>query len=110
MDEGSLLKIYVGEGDRRDGRPLHQWIVDTAHARGLAGATVLRAIEGFGAASRVHTTRVLRLSTDLPLVVEIVDTPERIEAFVAELAPVLEGGTLTVAPVRMRLVGGRPGR
>ena len=79
--EGSLLRIFIGESDKHEGMPLYEWIVRKAREQGLAGATVLRGIEGFGAHSRVHTAKILRLSTDLPIVVEIVDSLEKIEGF-----------------------------
>jgi hypothetical protein len=85
--EGTLLRIFIGESDRHEGMALHEWILREARRQGLAGGTVLRGLEGFGAHSRLHTARVLRLSTDLPIVVEIVDTREAIEAFF----PVIEG-------------------
>jgi PII-like signaling protein len=75
--EGKLLRVFVGESDRWHGKPLYQAIVERVRAEGLAGATVLRGIEGFGADSRLHTARILRLSEDLPVVIEIVDSAER---------------------------------
>lgn len=80
--EGKLLRIFLGETDRLDGRPLYEQIVLHAREHGLAGATVLRGIQGYGARSRVHTAKILRLSEDLPIVVEIVDSAEKIQAFV----------------------------
>ena len=74
-------RLFVGESDRHEGRPLYEWILLRAREEGLAGATVLRGIAGFGAHSRLHTAKILRLSEDLPIVVEIVDTREKIEAF-----------------------------
>ena len=73
-EEGQLLRIFVGESDKHDGKPLYEWLVLKAREQGLAGATVLRGIEGFGAHSRLHTAKILRLSEDLPIVVELVDT------------------------------------
>ena len=81
--EGKLLRIFIGEGDRLDHKPLYEQLVLAARSRGLAGATVLRGIAGFGARSRVHTAKILRLSEDLPLVIEIVDTGEKVEEFAA---------------------------
>jgi PII-like signaling protein len=81
--EGKLLRIFLGESDRISGRPLYEALVLKAKEQGLAGATVLRGIQGFGAASRIHTAKILRLSEDLPIVVEIVDTEERITAFMS---------------------------
>jgi len=76
---GQLLRIFIGESDRFGGKPLFQALVEEARAEGLAGATVLRGIEGFGASSHLHTSRILRLSEDLPVIIEIVDTAENIE-------------------------------
>ena len=99
--EGALLRIFVGESDRWHGRPLHEAIVRRARQQGLAGATVLRGIEGFGANSRVHTARILRLSEDLPVVVEIVDRSEKIEAFLPLLDEMVQEGMITVEKVRV---------
>ena len=79
--EGKLLRIFLGEADRLDGKPLYELIVTKAREQGLAGATVLRGVEGFGARSRIHTAKILRLSEDLPIVVEIVDTEEKVKSF-----------------------------
>lgn len=79
--EGKLLRIFLGEADRLDCKPLYELIVTKAREQGLAGATVLRGVEGFGARSRIHTAKILRLSEDLPIVVEIVDVEEKIKAF-----------------------------
>ena len=79
--EGKLLRIFLGEVDRVDGKPLYEVIVMKAREHGLAGATVLRGVEGFGARSRIHTAKILRLSEDLPIVVEIVDVEEKITTF-----------------------------
>ena len=86
--DGSLLRIFIGESDRHAGMLLYEWIVRTAREHGLAGATVLRGVEGFGARSRVRTAKILDLATDLPIVVEIVGTAEKIEHFF----PVIDGG------------------
>jgi PII-like signaling protein len=79
--EGKLLRIFLGEADRLDGTPLYELIVTKAREQGLAGATVLRGVEGFGARSRIHTAKILRLSEDLPIVVEIVDIEEKVKSF-----------------------------
>jgi PII-like signaling protein len=100
--EGHLLRIFIGENDRHHNRPLYEWIVRTAREHGLAGATVIRGIEGFGAKSLLHTTKILRLSTDLPVVVEIVDTKEKIEAFLPVLDEAVREGLATVEPVDIR--------
>jgi hypothetical protein len=79
--DGKLLRIFLGESDRVNGRMMYEAIVRAARESGLAGATVLRGVEGFGAKSRIHTAKILRLSEDLPVIVEIVDTEEKIKAF-----------------------------
>ncbi len=100
-DEALLLRIFIGESDRHDGRPLYEMIVELALRRGLAGATVLRGVSGFGANSRIHTAKILRLSEDLPMVVEIVDAPDRIEAFLPELDAMIGEGLVTLERVRV---------
>ena len=99
---GKLLRIFIGESDRYEGVPLHEWIVRTARERGLAGATVLRGLAGFGAHSRLHTTKILRLSSDLPIVVEIVDTEEKIESFLPVVEEAIDEGLVTVERVEVR--------
>ena len=101
--EGKLLRIFIGENDTHEGLSLHEWIVRKARERGLAGATVLRGLEGFGAHSRLHTAKILRLSSDLPIVVEIVDTEEKIEAFLPLIDDVIVEGLATVEKVEVRL-------
>ena len=100
--EGHLLRIFIGESDKHGGLPLYQWIVRRAREHGLAGATVLRGIEGFGAHSRVHTAKILRLSEDLPVVIEIVDTREKIEAFLPEIDGAIPEGLATLEKVEIR--------
>lgn len=101
--QAKLLRVFIGEADRLQGRPLHERIVLAAREHGMAGATVLRGVESFGAASRLHTAKVLRLSEDLPMVVEIVDTEEKVAAFLPVLDDLMEragqGGLVTVEPV-----------
>ena len=99
--ESQLLRVFVGETDRYHGRPLHEAIVQQAHDMGMAGATVLHGVMGFGAHSRMHTARVLRLSEDLPLVIEIVDKPERIEAFLPVLDAMVDEGLVTLENVKV---------
>jgi PII-like signaling protein len=99
--EGKLLRIFVGESDRWHGKPLYQAIVERVRQEGLAGATVLRGIEGFGADSRLHTARILRLSEDLPVVVEIVDSPEQIERILPILDEMVGEGMVTVERVEV---------
>ncbi|RMH21791.1 MAG: DUF190 domain-containing protein [Acidobacteria bacterium] len=101
-EEGHLLRIFVGESDRHQGLPLYQWIVREARRHGLAGATVLRGLEGFGARSRLHTARILRLSADLPIVIEIVDTKDKIEAFLPAVDGAIGEGLATLEKVQIR--------
>lgn len=107
--DGHLLRIFVGESDRHENAPLYEWIVRRAREHGLAGATVLRGLEGFGAASRVHTARILRLSSDLPVVIEIVDTREKIEAFLPLVDAAIEEGLATLERVEIRFYRRREG-
>jgi PII-like signaling protein len=100
--DGQLLRIFIGESDRHEGLPLYQWIVQQAREKGMAGVTVLRGLEGFGAHSRMHTARILRLSQDLPIVIELVDTPEKIEAFIPVVDPAIKEGLMTVEKAQVR--------
>ncbi|MEN6451726.1 MAG: DUF190 domain-containing protein [Thermoguttaceae bacterium] len=95
-EEAELLRIFIGESDRHDGKPLYEAIVLLARQRGMAGATVLRGVMGFGADSRMHTAKILRLSEDLPIIVEIVDSPERIAALLPEIDAMMNEGLITV--------------
>jgi uncharacterized protein len=99
--EGKLLRVFIGESDRWHGKPLYQAIVERVREAGLAGATVLRGIEGFGADSRLHTARLLRLSEDLPVVIEIVDSAERIEGILPALDEMVGEGMVTVERVEV---------
>lgn len=101
LREAQLLRVYVGEADHHHGRPLHEAIVHAAREHGLAGATVLRGVLGYGAHSRIHSEKLLRLNEDLPVVVEIIDAPERIDAFLPVLAGMMRGGLVTVESVRV---------
>ena len=108
--EGHLLRIFVGEDDKHGGLPLYEWLVRQAREHGLAGATVLRGLEGFGAHSRLHTARILRLSSDLPIIVEIVDTIEKIEAFMPTVDAAVEEGLATLEKVEVRFYRSRAAR
>lgn len=99
--ESVLLRIFIGESDRHEHRPLHEAIVLKARELHLAGATVLRGAMGFGKSSRIHTTKILRLSADLPLVIEIVDSQEKIDAFLPVLDQMMGGGMVTLENVRV---------
>jgi PII-like signaling protein len=106
--EGHLLRIFIGESDRFEGRSLYEWIVRKAREQGLAGATVLRGLGGFGAHSRLHTAKVLRLSADLPIVIEIVDTIQKIEAFLPIIDGVVKEGMATLEKVDIRFYRSGP--
>jgi hypothetical protein len=96
-----LLTVYIGEADKWHGRPLSTALIERLRAEGLAGATVVRAIEGFGAASRIHSAHILRLSQDLPLVVEVVDRAERIERVLPIVDEMVGDGLVTLADVQV---------
>lgn len=96
-----LLRIFIGESDRWQGRPLYEAIVLQARGAHLAGATVLRGPMGFGKTSHLHTAKILRLSMDLPMVIEIVDSEEKINAFLPQLDGLLGGGLVTLEKVKV---------
>jgi len=96
MTDGKLVRVFVGEADRWQGRPLYEAIVEEARRRGLAGATAWKGFMGFGAHSRLHTAKILRLSEDLPVIIEIVDTAEKIEAFLPALQEMVQEGLVTL--------------
>lgn len=99
--DGCLLRIFIGESDKWEGRPLYEAIVLRARELHLAGATVLRGSMGFGAHSRLHTTKILRLSEDLPIVVEIVDSREKLNAFLPEIDTLVTEGMVTLQSVEV---------
>jgi PII-like signaling protein len=99
--DAELLRIFVGESDRYGHRPLYEAIVEEARKRGMAGATVVRGLMGFGKASRMHTAKILRLSEDLPIVIEIVDVAERIEALLPVLDEMIGNGMVTIESIRV---------
>ena len=99
---GCLLRIFIGESDKHAGVPLYDWIVKQAHERQLAGATVVRGLEGFGAHGHLHTAKFLRQATDLPIVVEIVDSREKIEAFLPIIDEAITEGLATLEKVEVR--------
>lgn len=100
-EECLRLRVYVGESDAWEHRPLYEAVVMAAREAGLAGATVFRSSMGFGANSRIHTSKILNLSTDLPVVVEIVDEATKVETFGEKLGPMIRGGLVTMEPVRV---------
>lgn len=99
--EGKLLRIFIGESDKHGRKPLYQAIVEMLREEGMAGATVLRGIEGFGATSHLHTARILRLSEDLPIVIEVADTAERIEAIMPRIDEMISDGMVTLERVEV---------
>ncbi len=101
--EGYSLKIFVDEMDKLENMPLYEWIVRRAKKQGICGATVLRGIESFGAENQLHTTKILELSMNLPIIIELVDTVENIEKFIAILDVTMKGGLMTLDKVQMRI-------
>jgi hypothetical protein len=101
--ESLLLRVFIGESDRHKGRPLYEAIVLKAREQHLAGATVIRGAMGFGRSSRIHTSKILRLSYDLPLIIEIVDSEEKINAFLPLLDAMVGGGLVTLEKARVIL-------
>jgi len=104
-EDAVLLRIFIGENDRDDGRPLYESIVLKAREMHLAGATVLRGPMGYGHSSRLHTTKILRLSEDLPLLIEIVDSEQKINDFLPELEKIMSSGLITLEKVRVLQYG-----
>ena len=100
-EDGYLLRIFIGESDRHNHHPLYEWIVLQARESGLAGATVLRGVMGFGKNSVLHTAKILRLSEDLPMVVEIVDSLEKIEKFLTLLDELIKDGLVTLEKIKV---------
>jgi len=105
QEKAMLLRVFIGENDRFDHHPLYEAIVLKAREQGLAGATVLRGPMGFGHSSRLHTAKILRLSEDLPVVVEIIDSEENITAFLPVLNKMIKGGMVSLEDVRILRYG-----
>ena len=101
--EGQLLRIFIGESAKYDGKPLYEWIVLEAREQGMSGATVMKGMMGFGASSRIHTAKILRLSLDLPLVIEIVDSPEKIAVFLEHIDGVIDSGLVTLERAEVKI-------
>ena len=101
-EKGHLLRIFIGESDKNEGVPLYEWIVLKAREHGLAGATVTRGILGFGAHARIHTTKILRLSEDMPMVIEVVDTLDKIDSFMPIIDKTIKEGLATIEEIRIR--------
>lgn len=107
--EGQLLRIFIGESDKHGGLPLYEWLVRKAREGHMAGATVFRGLQGFGAHSRMHTAKILRLSQDLPIVIEIVDTKEKIQSFLETVDAVVDEGIATLEDVHVHFYrAGKP--
>jgi len=94
--ERTLMRVFIGERDKYEGKPLYEALLERFRTKGLAGATVLRGIAGFGASSKVHTDKVLRLSLDLPLIIEVVETEETIKQVLPDLEEMMGGGLITL--------------
>jgi PII-like signaling protein len=110
--QGLLARIYIGESDTWHGRPLYEAIVHLLRDRGLAGTTVIRGIEGFGAKHHLHTTRILSLSSDLPILIEVVDQEDRVRAILPEIDAMVGDGLITLEKVEViayRATPGEPG-
>lgn len=105
--EGHLLRIIIGESSRHEGIPLYEWIVIKAREVGVAGATVVRGMMGYGANSRIKTASILRLSEDLPVVIEMIDTKEMLEKFLEIVDPVISEGLVTFEKMHIRMYRGK---
>jgi len=110
VEQGCLLRVYIGEGDKQAGRPLHEWIIAQAHARQLSGATAYRGLMGFGPDTRViHTFKIERLAENLPITIEIVDSREKVDEFLAFIETQVRSGlVITLQDVEIRHLQGRP--
>jgi len=99
--ESVLMRIFIGESDKHQGKPLYQAVVEMLRREKIAGATVLRGILGFGAKSHLHTAHILRLSQDMPIIIEIVDSPDNIDRVLPEIERMMGGGLITMEKVRV---------
>jgi len=106
--ERTLMRVFIGESDKYHGKPLYEALLERFRGKGLAGATVLRGVAGFGASSKMHTDRVLRLSVDLPLIIEVVETHEAIQGILPDLSEMIGGGLITLEKANVILY--RPGK
>lgn len=102
-EEGHLLRVFIGEADKHEGKPMYEWLVQEARRQGLAGATAFRGMMGFGPGSRIYTSKILRLSEDLPIVIELVDSREKLEAFLKTVDEVVVNGMATLEKVQVHL-------
>jgi uncharacterized protein len=105
--ERTLMRIFIGESDKYEGKPLYEALIERMRVKGMAGATVLRGVAGFGASSKVHSDKILRLSLDLPLIIEVVETEEAINAILPDLDEMIGGGLITLE--RAKVIMYRPG-
>ncbi|HEY3219795.1 MAG TPA: DUF190 domain-containing protein [Gemmatimonadales bacterium] len=103
----TLMRVFIGESDKYRGKPLYEALLERFRSKGLAGATVLRGVAGFGASSKLHTDKVLRLSIDLPMIIEIVETEEVIQGILPDLSEMIGGGLITLEKANVILY--RPG-
>src|SRR5476649_132812 len=101
-EQGYVLRIFISESDKYDGMSLYEWLIKEAKKNGLAGATAIRGIEGYGAHSRIHTAKILDLSTELPVIVEIIDELEKIENFLPTVDQTVKEGLAVVEKVHIR--------
>ncbi|MEA3465204.1 MAG: DUF190 domain-containing protein [Thermodesulfobacteriota bacterium] len=106
VTEGQLLRIFTGESVKHAGKPLYEWIVLQAKEQGLSGATVLQGIMGYGAHSRIHTAKILRLSTDLPIIIEIIDSAEKVRDFLSHIDDAIESGLVTIERAEVEMYRG----
>jgi len=105
--ERTLMRVFIGESDKYHGKPLYEALIERFRSKGLAGAIVLRGVAGFGASSKMHTDKVLRLSVDLPLIIEVVETDEVIQGILPDLSEMIGGGLITLEKANVILY--RPG-
>lgn len=103
------MRIFIGESDRHEGKPLHEWVVLKAREQGMAGATVLRGMIGFGPNSRIYTNKIMRLSEDLPLIIEIIDTHDKLESFLSLIEPAVGDGLITMEKAYIKLYRSQSG-
>ena len=105
MANAQRIRVYSSETEQYEGTALYKWLISAAHQHGLAGATAIRAMEGFGSDGQLHTSKVLRLSADLPVIVEIIDAPDKIDNFLSAVDSALAAVLVTSEPVSARLPG-----
>jgi len=104
----TLMRVFIGESDKYHGKPLYEALLERFRTKGLAGATALRGVAGFGASSKLHTDKILRLSIDLPIIIEVVETEEAVQAILPDLSEMIGGGLITLEKANVILY--RPGK